>query len=99
MKYTNDQSVIAGQIALANFTALEGLEPVGNMSWVDTAQSGPALIAENNSLNNIQAGALELSNTDLTGSMVALMQQQYGFQANAHASQINNEVMKTITNL
>lgn len=99
VKYTNDQSVIAGQIALANFTALEGLEPVGNMSWVDTAQSGPALIADSNSLNNIQAGALELSNTDLTGSMVALMQQQYGFQANAHASQINNEVMKTITNL
>lgn len=97
--YSNQERVLTGKIALANFQSPEGLSNVGNMSWIETSQSGNAIVNPLNSEGNIMQGALEGSNVDLTEQMVNLIGAQHNFQANAQVEQTFNEVMKTIINI
>jgi len=57
-----------GQITLANFSNLQGLQPLGNTGWSETFSSGSALVGSpgSGSLGLIQSGPLEDSNVDLT---------------------------------
>lgn len=100
-RYTNGQSMIMGQIQLANFTNVNGLQPLGNTSWGATAASGQALIGNPGtaSLGVLQAGALEQSNVDLTGELVNLITAQRYFQANAQTIRAADTVTQTIINI
>ncbi|MGE3320358.1 MAG: flagellar hook protein FlgE [Candidatus Berkiella sp.] len=100
-KYNNGQSLALGQVALANFGNVQGLNPQGNTSWVETFSSGSALIGAPGTaeLGSIQSGALENSNVELTDELVELIVAQRNFQANAQSIKTADAVTQTIINL
>jgi flagellar hook protein FlgE len=97
--YSNAQRLMLGQVAIANFQSPSGLASIGNMSWVETTESGSPILNPTNSNNNISAGVLESSNVDLTQEMINLIGAQNSFQANAQVEQTYNEIMKTVIQL
>jgi len=99
--YTNQQTAILGQVALATFDSTDGLVPDGHTAWVASKGSGPADIGRPNSgtLGRIEGGALEESNVDLTAELVALIEAQRNYQANSKTLETENTVTQTIINL
>ena len=100
-RYTNGQSRILGQVALANFSNPQGMRQLGDTSWAETFDSGAALIGSpgTSSLGVIQSGALEGSNTDLTEQLVSMITAQRNFQANAQVISTADTVTQTIINI
>lgn len=100
-RYSNGQTKNLGQIVLANFTAPQGLNPLGNSQWAETASSGPALVgaAATGSLGAIQSGAVESSNVDLTSELVNMITAQRDYQANAQAIKTEDQIQQTLVNL
>lgn len=100
-RFTNGQSSIIGQIALAEFTNNQGLEPTGNNSWVQTFRSGEPNVGAPGSaaLGLINSGALEESNTDLTEQLVQLIIAQRNYQANSKTVETADQVTQTIINI
>ncbi len=99
--YSNGQSEPIGKVALASFPNAQGLQQIGNTAWVETINSGEVLAGEagTGSFGQIQAGALEASNIDLTKELVGLITAQRNFQANSKAIETNNAITQTIINL
>lgn len=100
-RYTNGQSQALGQVVLASFNNPQGLRQLGDTSWVETAESGAALvgIAGSSNLGVIQSSALEDSNVDLTQQLVSLITAQRNFQANAQVISTADQITQTIINL
>ena len=100
-RYSNGEALVLGQVALADFSNEQGLTPVGDTSWAESFQSGPAVIGAplSASLGAIQSGALEDSNVELAEELVGLIIAQRNFQANARTIETANEVQQTIINL
>lgn len=100
-RYTNGQSRLQGQLALANFSNVQGLRQAGNNGWIETFASGIPLVGIGGSarLGNVQAGALEDSNVNLTEELVKLILAQRNFQANAQVIQTENAVTQTLMNM
>jgi flagellar hook protein FlgE len=94
--YSNKEQAVIGKIAVAEFASPSGLSNIGNMSWVETGDSGSAQMNVDNSDGSIASEQLELSNVDLTQEMINLIGAQHNFQANAQVEQAFNEVMQTI---
>ncbi|RDL44192.1 flagellar hook-basal body protein [Marinomonas piezotolerans] len=99
--YTNQQTAVLGQIALAAFDNVDGLTPAGNTSWVASSDSGAANVGKPNTgtFGSIQGGALEESNVDITEELVALIEAQRNYQANSKTLETENTVTQTIINL
>lgn len=99
--YSNGQAVPIGKIALANFANPQALNKIGNTAWKETTDSGPVIAGEasTGSFGQVQAGALETSNVDLTKELVGLITAQRNFQANSKAIETNNAITQTIINL
>jgi len=100
-RYTNGQSATLGQVVLANFTDPNGLQPLGNNLWSETATSGPALVGTPNSgsLGVLQSSAVEDSNVDLTAELVNMITAQRTYQANAQTIKTQDQVLQTLVNL
>ncbi|MEM1404362.1 MAG: flagellar hook protein FlgE [Pseudomonadota bacterium] len=100
-RYTNGESRALGQIALANFNNVNGLQPVGDTNWVETFSSGPPNLGEpgTSGLGGIQSAALEGSNVEITEQLVDLIVAQRNFQANAQVIQANDAITQTVINL
>lgn len=100
-RFTNGESQILGQIALADFTNQQGLQPVGNSMWAETFESGGPNVGVPGSaaLGAIQSGALEESNVDLSEQLVNLIIAQRNFQASAKTIETADQVTQTIINL
>ncbi|MBJ7549108.1 flagellar hook-basal body complex protein [Marinomonas ostreistagni] len=99
--YTNQQTAVLGQIALANFDNVDGLTPAGDTAWVASSDSGAANVGKPNTgtFGSIQGGALEESNVDITEELVALIEAQRNYQANSKTLETENTVTQTIINL
>lgn len=99
--YSNEQSVAAGQIALANFRNPEGLEAVGDNAWRATASSGQELVGEAGTgmLGTITSGAIETSNVDLAKQLVDMIVTQRAYQANSQTISTQDEVLQAAINL
>ncbi|OAO01808.1 flagellar hook-basal body complex protein [Parasphingorhabdus sp.] len=99
--FTNGNQQNIGAIAMASFTATEGLRPVGDGHWQATGDSGQAQVnqASNGPLGQVRSGALELANVDITEELVSLIAAQRNFQANAQAIETSNTLTQTIINL
>ena len=100
-RYTNGLSVNKGRVALANFTNPQGLQPVGNNQWIETPDSGAPLVGSpgTGTLGEIQSGALESSNVDLTQELVNMITAQRVYQANAQTVRTHDQLLQTIVNL
>ncbi|GAB3469206.1 flagellar hook protein FlgE [Azotobacter salinestris] len=100
-KYSNEQTQILGQIQLASFRNPEGLQPVGDNVWIETAASGQALagVAGAGQFGTIESGVVETSNVDLTKELVNLIIAQRNFQANAQSVKTQSDVLEQAVNL
>jgi flagellar hook protein FlgE len=100
-RYTNGQSRLQGQLALANFANVQGLRQAGNNGWIETFSSGIPLVGIGGSarLGTVQSGALEDSNVNLTEELVKLIMAQRNFQANAQVIQTEDRVTQTLMNM
>lgn len=99
VSYTNGQSQLQGQIALAQFIAPQGLAKTDNMSWLETVDSGNPVFNPGANSGAFSSGMLELSNVDLTEELINLMGAQHDFQANSQVMQTYNQVLQTIENI
>lgn len=100
-RFTNGQSRTLGQVALANFSNLEGLRQLGDTTWAESFDSGVALVGQPGtaSLGQLQSGALEDSNVDLTEELVEMITAQRNFQANSQVIKTADTVTQTIINI
>jgi flagellar hook protein FlgE len=100
-RYSNGQSKPAGQVELATFRNLQGLQPVGANGWQSTYASGDPVVGTPGvgNMGLLQAGALEESNVDLTGELVNMITAQRNYQANAQTIKTMDQVMQTLVNL
>ena len=99
--YSNNQSAQIGQVAIANFANVQGLDQLGTASWAASTNSGPAVMgtAGVGQFGNIQSGALESSNTsDTTAQLVDMIQAQRDYQANAQVLSTDNTLATTLFN-
>jgi flagellar hook protein FlgE len=99
--YSNGQSRPAGQIELATFSNPQGLTTLGGNLWARSSTSGDptAGVPGSGNLGKLQAGALEESNTDLTGELVNMITAQRVYQANAQTIKTQDQVLQTLVNL
>ncbi|MCB1749225.1 MAG: flagellar hook protein FlgE [Gammaproteobacteria bacterium] len=100
-RFTNGQSAVQGQVALANFANPQGLRPLGGNGWSQTFAAGEVLEGRPGtaSLGLIQGGALEDSNVDLSQELVALIIAQRNFQANTEVISTADAVTQSIINI
>jgi flagellar hook protein FlgE len=100
-RYTNGQARALGQIALANFSNLAGLQPLGSTVWAETFASGQPTISGPGSagLGTVQSGALEDSNVEVTQQLVDMIVAQRNFQANAKVIQTEDTITQTVINM
>lgn len=96
-----------GQVTLQSFQDPQALLKVGNNLYTGLAAAGPlggadspaAAAPKTNGLGEIQAGALESSNVDLTSEFANLITTQRGFQANARIITTSDEILQEVVNL
>jgi flagellar hook protein FlgE len=83
--YSNGQKQNVGQLALANVANLQGLKHLGNGDYATTLASGAASVGVSGAagLANVQDGALEASNVNISAEFSNLIIAQRAFEANA----------------
>lgn len=92
---------VRGQVLLTSLQDPQKLINQGNNLFSNQAAAGPSAAAAPGSagLGNIQAGALELSNVDLSNEMANLITAQRAFEANSKIITTSNEVLQTLVNM
>ena len=100
-RYSNGQTRTLGQVSLADFSNPQGLRQLGDTNWAESFASGVPLVGTpgSGSLGQLQSGALESSNVDLTGQLVNMIKAQRNFQANAQVITTADKVTQTIINI
>jgi flagellar hook protein FlgE len=99
--FTNGETRALAQILLANFSNPGGLTRRGDNLFVESPNSGNAVLGAPGTLSNgrIQGGELELSNVDLAEEFVNLILAQRAFQANARVITTGDQVLQELVNL
>ena len=99
--YSNGTNRTIGQIALASFANDRGLEKAGDNTYVESNNSGMARIGESGvaGKGTLMAGALEMSNVDLSEQMTDMIVTQRGFQSNAKTIQTADTLLETVLSL
>ncbi len=99
--YSNGTNRTIGQIALATFSNQQGLEKAGDNTFVESNNSGMARIGESGTAGrgSLMAGALEMSNVDLSEQMTDMIVTQRGFQSNAKTIQTADTLLETVLSL
>jgi flagellar hook protein FlgE len=100
-RYSNGKSATLGQVVLANFTNVNGLQPLGNNVWAESTTSGVPLVGAPSSgtFGSLQSSAVEDSNVDLTAELVNMITAQRVYQANAQTVKTQDQVLQTLVNL
>ena len=99
--YSNGTNRTIGQIALATFANDRGLEKAGDSTFVESNNSGMARIGESGvaGKGTLMAGALEMSNVDLSEQLTDMIVTQRGFQSNAKTIQTADTLLETVLSL
>ncbi|MGR4990556.1 flagellar hook protein FlgE [Vibrio rotiferianus] len=98
--YTNGQSLLQGQVVLADFASPQDLNKVSGTAWTQSFGSGsPAIgVPGTGVLGSLTPGALEGSNVDLTNELVSLMTAQRNYQANAKTISTSDKLTQALFN-
>ncbi|MBO6214560.1 MAG: flagellar hook-basal body complex protein, partial [Lachnospiraceae bacterium] len=100
--YDNGNTVLLGQIAVAQFANASGLESLGNNVYGQTLNSGEFdgigvdVSADGGSMST---GQLEMSNVDLSSEFTEMITTQRGFQANSRIITVSDTLLEELTNL
>lgn len=96
--YSNGERMLQGQVALANFANLGGLQNESGTNWSETSESGAPIIGVPGIgiFGELRTGALENSNVDLTQQLVGLMESQRNYQANTKVLSTDKELTQVL---
>lgn len=100
--YDNGNTVLLGQIAVAQFANAMGLEKVGDNCYTTTLNSGEFdgigvdVTAGGGSMST---GTLEMSNVDLSTEFTDMITTQRGFQANSRIITTSDTLLEELINL
>lgn len=99
--FTNGQSRVIGQIALATFKNPAGLEKTSENMYQVTPNSGEPIIGlpGSSGLGALNPGTLEMSNVDLSAEFTEMITTQRGFQANSRIITTSDEMLQELVNL
>ncbi len=99
--YSNGTNRTIAQLAMATFTNQGGLEKAGDNTYVESINSGTANIGVSGiaGKGTLLAGALEMSNVDLSEQMTDMIVTQRGFQSNAKTIQTADTLLETVLSL
>lgn len=99
--YSNQQTMLLGQIAMADFANINGLESAGNNNWRSTNQSGDAVIglAGSGTFGSLTSGAIENSNVDMSQELVNMIVAQRNYQSNSQTIKTQDQILNTLVNL
>ena len=99
--YSNGANRTLGQIAMASFSNQGGLEKAGENTYVQSNNSGVANVSVSGvaGKGKLIAGALEMSNVDLTEQFTDMIVTQRGFQASSKTIQTCDTMLDTVLNL
>jgi flagellar hook protein FlgE len=89
------------RLTIATFTNASGLERSGGNSWVTSANSGQKVINTPGvgGAGTTTAGAVEMSNVDLSQTFTNMITAQRGFQANSRVISTADEMLQDLVNL
>ncbi|SHN16261.1 flagellar basal body rod protein FlgG [Gracilibacillus kekensis] len=114
VNYIQDgETYVAGQIAVSKFSNTGGLEKVGSNMFQTSPNDGQIETGELDGAGNgtlffqpesdgtasIVAGALEMSNVDLSEEFTEMITAQRGFQANTRIITTSDEILQELVNL
>ena len=93
-QFSNDQTLALGQVAIASFANVQGLQQVGNNDYKSTFASGAAVVGQAGVAGNgtISGGAVEQSNVDLATEFAHMIVAQQSYEANAKVLSTLNQV-------
>jgi len=99
--YTNGQYREGAQVALANFYNPGGLMKDSANNWIESPNSGLALIgsAGESGRGLIASNNLEMSNVDISAEFTNMIVTQRGFQANSRIITTTDEMLQEVVNL
>jgi flagellar hook protein FlgE len=99
--YSNGLKQTLGQVAMATFKNVDGLEKVGNSQYRNTVNSGYAQIGQPGTagMGQVISGALEMSNVDLAQEFTNLVVAQRGFQANSKIITTSDELLQELVSM
>jgi flagellar hook protein FlgE len=99
--YSNGQTQVLGQIALAAFLNSAGLLRAGQNNFAATSASGAANVgtAGTGGRGTVTTGALEMSNVDLATQFTGMITAERGFQANGRVITTSDEMLQELVNL
>lgn len=100
--YDNGMTRLLGQIAVAEFANVSGLEKAGDNLYSATLNSGEfdgigVDITANG--GKMSTGQLEMSNVDLSAEFTEMITTQRGFQANSRIITVSDTLLEELTNL
>ncbi len=100
--YDNGMTRLLGQIAVAQFANVSGLEKAGDNLYSATLNSGEfdgvgVDITANG--DTMSTGQLEMSNVDLSQEFTEMITTQRGFQANSRIITVSDTLLEELTNL
>ncbi|HUA01639.1 MAG TPA: flagellar hook protein FlgE [Candidatus Aquilonibacter sp.] len=99
--FSNGQTLALGQIALASFANVQGLNRNGQNNYLASLSSGAANIGApgTGGRGDISGGSLEQSNVDIATEFANLILAERGYQANAKTVTTFDEVTQTAINM
>ena len=99
--FTNGNRKALAQLGLAKFTNAGGLEKRGDSTFAESNNSGAADIggAGIQGRGSMKAGALEMSNVDLSEQFTDMIVTQRGFQSNARTITTSDQMIQEIIGL
>ncbi|MCF7935524.1 MAG: flagellar hook-basal body complex protein [Synergistales bacterium] len=99
--YDNGENKALYRMALALFTNPQGLQKVGDTTFMKTSNSGVPqdVPATQGGSGKIAGQSLEMSNVDLSQQFTSLIKGQRGFQANARVVTTSDSVLEELVNL
>lgn len=100
--YDNGNTVLLGQIAVAQFANASGLESLGDNCYGTTLNSGEfdgIGVDVTSDGGSMSTGQLEMSNVDLATEFTDMITTQRGFQANSRIITVSDNMLEELTNL
>ena len=99
--YSNDKKLVLGQLAVAKFPSIQGVERVGQTMFQSTLASGQPAIgsALSGGRGSIISESLEQSNVNLSNDFIQMMAYQRGFQANSRTVHTSDNMLQELVNL
>ena len=93
------KATTVGQIQLANFINMEGLQPNGNNLLTESAASGAPQVGSpsTNGLGSLSQGSLETSNVNTVTELVNMIECQRAYEMNSKAISTTDQMLQYLT--